>query len=158
MLHLLLSIGTLPLPCGGSAELLPNVASTLTNHDATETLISILDTSEGITTIFTSEKTFLNGHITGGKLILLPDKGTAIGSSRVAAPFLELISNRVLIFLKNNSHVFIVADSAVVYRGKGGILEHTQDIRSTTSFRLVPRARVITGRINDHTRKTCWEC
>lgn len=63
-----------------------NNISSLTDHDATEALISILNTGEGIASILASEETFFNGHVVFGKLILLPDQGTTIGPFGVATP------------------------------------------------------------------------
>jgi hypothetical protein len=63
-----------------------DITSRHTKYDTTETLISILYTSEGVSSILTGEEAFLDGEIAGRKLILLPDQSTTIGSFRVASP------------------------------------------------------------------------
>jgi hypothetical protein len=67
----------------------PKNTSRPTNHDTTKALISIFDSSEGITSILASEEAFFNCEITSGKLVLLSNKSTAIGSFGIAAPVLE---------------------------------------------------------------------
>jgi len=54
-------------------------------------LVSIFDPSVSIPFVLASEETFLDCEIGGGKLILLPDKGTTIGSFGIATPFIKSI-------------------------------------------------------------------
>jgi hypothetical protein len=71
------------------SETFPKNTSRPTNRDTTKALISIFDSSEGITSILASEEVFFNCEITSGKLVLLPNKSTAVGFFGIAAPVRE---------------------------------------------------------------------
>ena len=61
----------------------------VSEDDATVTLLSVLNSSKGITSILASEETFLNSQVTCTELILAPSKSTAIRTKIGVASLLE---------------------------------------------------------------------